>query len=327
MASVTEMSVDIGFDDAVTVRFGQVQLLPEQKPLLRQMNRWVIDLCRRLPAPLRDQAVLAVQRHLPRSRADGIANFFDQYYPLSWSSLHWLADSARLEPAKALLGPALRAQAAALFLHRFDDHLVDGQIPLDNLTLQLRTQAWMSFQEDVDRLTSRIEDGPATASAMISDYLVAIHQPPQCRDLAAFDAAYRAELHTVLLTFALLAQAGGYDRHQVLAMAESAGLAWRHLDDLRDWAADARAGKLSGLYHCLPTGGQTAWRRCPGRPADAPEWRVLRSELDKLGGTAVLSPIKNHLDAAAAAATTLGLPGLARGFHAMAAPLKEVLPS
>ena len=327
MISVTKLSVDISFGDAVTVRFGQVQLLPEQKPLLRQMNRWVIDLCRRLPAPLRDQAVLTVQQHLPRSRADGIANFFDQYYPLSWSTLHWLVDSARLESARALLGPALRAQAAALFLHQFDDHLVDGQILLDNLTLQLRTEAWMSFREDVDRLASRIEDGPAIASSMISDYLVTIYQPPECCDLAAFEAAYRAELHTVLLTFALIAQVSGYDRDKVVTMAESAGLAWRHLDDLRDWAADARAGKLSRLYHSLPASGQTAWHQCVGRPADALEWHVLRGELDKLGGTVVLSPINNHLDAAATAATALGLPGLARGFRTMAAPLKEVLPS
>jgi hypothetical protein len=320
---VTDLPMNIGFANAAKVRFGRIRLLPKQQVVLRQMNRWVTELCRRVPAPLRDQAALAVQRRLTRSRTNGLANFFDQYYPPAWTVLYWLAEGARSELVQTLLVPAVKAQAAALFLHQIDDHIVDGQIPIDHLILQLRTQAWMSFQEDLDYLTARIEGGPEIASGMIEDYFVSVHQPSECHSLADFDAAYRGQAATTLVTFVLLAQAGGYDHREVLAMAEFGVLAWRHLDDLRDWIGDARAGDATGLYHLLSDRGQAAWRNCRGMPADHPAWQSLQEELHDLDGRGALTYIENYLNVGAAAANALSLLGLAQEFHVLAAPLKE----
>jgi hypothetical protein len=42
-------------------------------------------------------------------------------------------------------------------------------------------------------------------------------------------------------------------------MWEAFGLAWRLLDDLRDYSADMAAGERSGIYYLLSDQGRDAW--------------------------------------------------------------------
>ena len=100
-----------------SLAFGKVRLAAEHRPLRDWLNRRVLVFCDRMPAALRDSALLAVQAHLARYRAGHVAAFYDKYYPPAWTVIPFLA-SSRDEVAPGQVHDALGAQAAAMFRKR-----------------------------------------------------------------------------------------------------------------------------------------------------------------------------------------------------------------
>ena len=306
---------------AKLLNFGSISLNPTQAQALGLMNQQLIALCRTLPEPLVDSAILTLQSHYAGSRLVNLLNFYTKFYTPTWSVIYWLQERPPLlTPAE--LESAYIAQAMAMFLHMLDDHLVDGQLTPTHLLLQLRTKAWMRFSQHTDLLARMVPDGPAVGQALIDTYFGGVHHPPQVDSLEAYCHRFRSQLSTGLVVPMLIAARTGCPTAEVRQAFESFGMAWRLLDDLRDCQSDVYDGEPSGVYYQLTPEGRAHWEACRGKPDDAPEWQRL---IDYLDATGTLTDSVQHLVRALGdaqkAAEAAGLVGYAAEFRQLAQPL------
>ena len=117
------------------IKFGQLLFSEPEMAVRRRMNQGLFEtLHRGLPAARHREAEALV-----RGYGNGFEDFFILFYPFVWSFLYWLPTSHRRE---ALPIELVRAHGLSLFLHLWDDHLCDGQLPVDMLRLQIRTAVW-----------------------------------------------------------------------------------------------------------------------------------------------------------------------------------------
>jgi hypothetical protein len=311
----------VDLDTLTTLSFGPLSLSPELESLRRQLNRRIPALCGRMPASLRDSALLAIQARTTRFQARHVGAFFDKYAPPVWTVIPALA-AGRRPVAPERLHDALTAQAAAMFLHLLDDHLVDGDIPVDNLFLQLRTEAWLQFRAALDDLAGAAPEVQAVTEELIDLYFRSVHRPPDRPDLATYEAVFRGEIATGLAAPLVTAGLAGYTEQEQQAtrsMYEEFCVAWRILDDLRDCREDSLAGQVTSVYHLLSPEGRRAWG-----PSPTPETHDLLAEDLRAGGYArVAGAITAHLSVAARLADTLALSELADQYRTLALPLED----
>lgn len=310
-----------------SLAFGEVRLAAEHQPLRVWLNRRVLAFCDRMPAALRDSALLAVQAHLTRYQACHVATFYDKYYPPAWTVIPFLAGS-RSGVAPGQVHDALSAQAAAMFLHLLDDHLTDGDIPVDNLFLQLRTEVWDEFRNALGRLAGWDQEAKRTVESLVDLYFSRIHRPSDRPDLAAYEEVFRGQAATFLIAPLLMAVLAGYDtgqRRLIRSMYEEFCLAWRILDDLRDTTTDAAADRATAVFHLLPPEDRAVWHEVALDPSDGERRDALLEVLRCAAYPAAAQAIHTHLATAAHAADELDLPGLGEQYRALALPLEKNL--
>ncbi len=306
---------------AAQARFGEVDLDLAQSLWLDEMNKALIELCQEMPASLRDASLLAIQRHLAGFQLRNLLTFFTKFAAPAWTVLYWLEqrgpslderDAARLR----------RGQAMAMFLHILDDHLVDGEIPLDNCTLQLRTQAWMAFAASTQALAAQVPDGPMLRDALLSRYFRGVHAAPPPTNLGDYCAIFRDQLATGLVLSFLMARRNGVDEVSVGGAFEEFGIAWRLLDDLRDLTTDLAAGTKSGVYLSLCPRGRRLWEDCIRLGQASPVWPELAQVLDEGVLDEIVTRVIRHLEKAANLADAAGLVPYGRELRQLAAPLR-----
>lgn len=327
----------IGLDFS-SLRFGEISENPAATALLGEMNRALFDMLRDLPGPLQGVAVILLQTNYAGfSLSGGVTNFFGNlYYPPAYTILHHL-ESRGLPLPVEIRRAAVRTQAAAMFLHMFDDHLVDGQIPPDHLAIQLRTQVYLGFREGIGVLAGTDHSGQAArmAEMLIDSYFAAVHRPVVAGDtkqaetreprdrLQNYCDRFRDEMATWLVAPLLIAARCARDAADreslvdgVRRAYESFGIAWRLLDDLRDWPEDFRAGQVSAVSQSLSDRGRDLWH--------APEKNETKL-IELLQGESVFprlfERIQTELDAAAKMAAAVELSAAAREYRSLAAPL------
>lgn len=308
-----------------SLTFGAVRLAAEHQPLRNWLNRRIPTFCDRMPAALRDSALLAVQAHVTRYRACHVAAFYDKYYPPAWTVIPFLAGSCG-GVAPSQVHDALSAQAAAMFLHLLDDHLTDGDIPIDNLFLQFRTEVWGEFREASGRLAGMDQEAKRTVESLVDLYFSRIHRPPDRPDLASYEEVFRGQAATWLIAPLLIAALAGYDtgqRRLIRSMYEEFCLAWRILDDLRDAIADAAADRPTAVFHLLPPEGRSVWHNMALDPSDGERSDALLGVLRSAAYPAAAQVIHTHLATAAHASDELDLAGLGGQYRALALPLEE----
>lgn len=308
-----------------SLTFGEVQLAAEHQPLRAWLNRRVPAFCDRMPAALRDSALLAVQAHVTRYRACHVAAFYDKYYPPAWTVIPFLASSrGGVDPGQ--VHDALGAQAAAMFLHLLDNHLTDGDIPVDNLFLQLRTEVWGEFRDTLGRLAGSDQEAKRTVESLVDLYFSRIHRHPDRPDLAAYKEVFRGQAATSLIAPLLIAARTGYDtgqRRLIRSMYEEFCLAWRILDDLRDAVTDAAADRATAVFHLLPPESRSVWHDVALDPSDGERRDALLGVLRCAAYPAATQAIHTHLTTAAHAADELDLPGLGSQYRALTLPVEE----
>lgn len=308
-------------DRAVAAQFGPVSLTADQTLWLDSLNATLPQLCRRMPAALQDAALLSIQQHFTNFQLQHLLRFFTKFYPPTWTIVYWLSQS---DPSTAPeeIATMLRGQAMAMFLHMLDDHLVDGQIPLDNLLLQLRTEAWTLYAQATADLAGAISDGSAWRDSLISRYFGGVHRPAVPHDLDSYCAGFCHQSATGLVIPVLLARRLGLDSAAICSAYEDFCIAWRLLDDLRDLPDDVAAGVRSGIYYSLDPEGRRAWDACAGTGLDSPHGQALSAALNGGCLDRFAAQIVARLDQAAALAGSFGLPGYAAELNDLAAPLR-----
>ena len=294
--------------------FGVPVLPPALLALRNTLQAQLSASLARLPPAMRDEAHSIIAVYSGPSQA-----FFGLFYQPVWSFLHWvIADAAEPLP-QAIVDDACTAQALALFLHLWDDHLCDGQLPTTQLSLQVRTDAWAAYLAAASRLALQVGAPQAEVDAHVSTYLSAIHMAESIDNLDDFCARFERQIAIWTLVPRLLGRALGNPQagEELAAVLAAFCKAWRLMDDLQDVESDVLAGVESAAWQVLDPTGRAAWAEChrlskPLGQLHAQAWALLLQQLDDGGAIARLLALSSGwLESAAALAETKQWPQLA----------------
>jgi hypothetical protein len=290
------------------IDFGRPSPIPGIDALADRLNQEIMGLTAGLPAPLRGEADSVLSGYA------GGRRFVDLFYRPVWSFLHWVPAPA--DPA--LLAHAIRVQAISLFLHLWDDHLSDGQLPLDLLRLHLRSLAWQSFWQEAEALRAAAGLPVNMVQDLVSAYLVTVHRPGQVKTLVEHAERMVAQVGIWRVTPLLYGHIvfGPEGATSLCRVVERFSVAWRLMDDVQDVAGDVATTQQNALALALDGPGQAAWAACAAKSAgqkgpDMPTWRAVCEGFDRGALAQVIAQIELELAEAQLAASTLNLPGLA----------------
>jgi hypothetical protein len=312
------------------IDFGAVNLSQEEEGFLEQLNREMLSFCDYLPKSIRTEAVFFLMKYLRTSFNDGI-NFFNYFYTPAWSILFWLnqscPDNRKLDPKS--LKDANTAHSMAMFLHAFDDHLNDGQLPVTHLALLIRSQCWTIMNRAFGKLAKGVKNGSAIVSGFIDDYYSSICPSEVTDSLDSYCAIFRRQMATSLIAPVLMARriytTEEYSR-SVQAAYSSFGIAWRLLDDLQDFEKDMMAGIHSSLYTCLPEEIRKRWNQVREEKADG-NGDSAGQVLNYVLASGIIDTIRQRicveLESAASRADSCNMTGFANELRFLLKPLRH----
>lgn len=312
------------------VDFGTVNLSREEEAFRGELNRAMLSLCDYLPQSMQTKAALFLMKYLQASFSSGL-NFVNYFYAPAWSILFWLhrsrPDNRKLDPK--YMKDAKAAHTMAMFLHAFDDHLTDGQLPITHLALLMRSQSWMIMNQAFERLSRGEEKGPAIVRKFIDDYYSSISKSQETQSLDCYCALFRKQMATWLIVPILLARAICADEEfsrSIQAAYSSFGIAWRLLDDLQDIEQDMIKGVHSSIYVCLNEDLRGWWDKDTEEKKDQNYdyvQTILSYVLNKKVIDTVMDRACHELESAASIADSYSMPGLAGEFRCLMKPLRK----
>jgi hypothetical protein len=288
-------------DEFTAIGFGRVQEKPQVARLRQELNQYLFQLKDVLPKPLRAEV-----HRIFSGYSGGDGDFFRLFYVPVWSFLYWIPEAAGVNPDAELLQAARRAHAMALFLHLWDDHLSDHQLPVDLLRLHVRTLAWQCFAEESRLLCERAGVDSILLETTADAYLTSLHQPWPVEDLTSYSQRFRQQVAIWTLVPQLMGTyTGGKPAAQALVQViEHFSIAWRLLDDVQDIYQDTTAGTKSAVYIALDDTGKKLW-------GDPRQWEALTAHLQATGCVRrVLEQVDFHLQTASTLAAGKGWFGI-----------------
>lgn len=312
------------------INFGIVDLSGREKDFYKRFNREIISLCDSLPKAARWDALLFFIESSGLS-IDQERDFYKNFYVPSWSIIYWLTrhslDSERLSPQDVC--NALTAHAMAMRLHSMDDHMNDRELPVNHLTLLLRSQLWMRMIEALKDMASGLDEGEKTVDRFIDFYYASIMISEPAGTLEVYCQRFLRQMATWMIVPVLLTKKRalpGDVTEAVQRLYGSFGIAWRLLDDIMDIEADMKKGARSALYVCLPHNIKKLWDRGTGpgnKGKKSINQRVLRHIREKRLVDKIKQRIVEELESAAFLSDQVRMRGLAREFRSLLKPLKD----
>jgi hypothetical protein len=216
------------------IDFGAVNLSDTEKEFCSELNNEIVSLCKSLPESTQTDALLLFMRYFRIPFGQGLS-FFRNYYVPAWSTIYWLIQSA--PEGKGLAQEdrqnAKIAHSMAMFLHPFDDHLNDGQLPVTHLALLLRSQLWMIMNNAFSRLADGIDGGKEIVQGLIDDYYSSIRSSKDNLSLDNYCDLFRKQMATWLIVPVLMTKKMTTNEEFTDAIQTaygSFGIAWRLLD-------------------------------------------------------------------------------------------------
>lgn len=238
--------------------FGVVLQTPGVVALRGRLNRVVLATTDALPARLAEDVRAVLRRYAPAD--DDVLRLFP--VPL-WSFLHWAP------PPGPVREHAERAHALALLLHLWDDHLVDGQLPLNLGRLHFRSALWADFTTAARALCTGLGLPADRADTDADTYLDAVGAPEEPADVPGYCAAFVRQAAIWTLVPRALEEAGAAPAGPAAVVRDFA-VAWRLTDDIDDLAPDAAAGVRSAVWIAREAdGGQGGAGAGPARGTEA----------------------------------------------------------
>jgi hypothetical protein len=310
------------------VNFGTVNLSREEEAFRGELNREMLSFCEYLPKSMRTEAALFLVEYLRTSFVGG-PNFVNYFYAPAWSILFWLRQSCpdKRKLDSKYLKDAKTGHTMAMFLHAFDDHLTDGQLPVTHLALLMRTQSWMMMNRAFERLAKGVPRGAAIVCDFIGDYYSSIGRSDETESLDSYCAVFRKQMATWLIVPVLMAKRIYADEkfaRSVHAVYSSFGIAWRLLDDLQDIETDMIKGIHSSIYSCLPDEIRKEWDRVKQEKANGnggSAGQVLNYVLVSGIIDRIRQRICSELESAASRADSCYMAGFADELRCLSRPL------
>jgi hypothetical protein len=311
------------------IRFGNIDIGGKTE-FYHRFNSQVSALCRSLPASMQTKAMMFLMEY-GRMQVGEPLDFFKYYYAPAWSAIYWLtaAPDVSVVLSEKEMDNALCAQAMAMLLHSFDDHLVDGGIMVSHLTLLIRGQAWRRMNEAVKRFCADLPGGSDIAQGLIDNYYIGITELATPPDLDAYCELFRKQMATWLVMPVLTARKTGGSGEFITDLRrayESFGIAWRLLDDIQDLEADMADGTRSAVYVCLDDSGHALWDargQSKGRAALKSSEKICTIIQKAKVLEKIAERIVRELENAAGLADRIELHGLAEEYRVLAGPVVE----
>lgn len=312
------------------VDFGAVNLSEEEEAFRGELNREMLLLCESLPRSMQTRATLFLVKYLHASFRDGL-NFVNYFYAPAWSILFWLnrswPDNRKLDPT--YVKDAKTGHTIAMFLHAFDDHLIDGQLPVTHMALLMRSQFWMVMNQAFERLAKGVKRGADIVSDFIDDYYSCCGTSDEPGSLDSYCAFFRKQMATCLIVPVLTAKrryAHEEFARSVREVYSSFGIAWRLLDDLQDIEKDVTKGIHSSLYTCLPEEMRKRWDQARREKADG-NGSSAEQVLNYVLASGVIGRIRqricSELESAASTADACDMTGFADELRCLSRPLRD----
>lgn len=326
--------MDNGITDLLSfcsrVDFGTVNLSRDEEGFRGELNREMLSLCEYLPDSMRTKAALFLVKYLQASFSSGV-NFVNYFYAPAWSILFWLLrsspDNKKLNPE--CIEDAKIGHTMAMFLHAFDDHLTDGQLPVTHLALLMRSQSWMIMNRAFERLARGVKRGAEIVRGFIDDYYSSIGTSDGKKSLDSYCDLFRKQMATWFVVPVLLARRMSTDEkfsHSIQAAYCSFGIAWRLLDDLQDIEKDMIKGVHSSIYVCLNEDLRGCWDEDTEEKKEQNNGymqTILSYVLEKKVIETIMDRACSELESAASIANSCSMPGLAGEFRCLLKPLRE----
>ena len=297
------------YTEFTEVKFGCVLQTPEVIRLRKDLNNLLFNTAFRLPNPLNKEAHSIISRY---SGGDG--DFYRLFYVPIWSFLHWVPLTCNLADVE-LINASKTAHALSLFLHLWDDHLCDGQLPVDLLRLQLRTIAWQQMILEFTCICQKLGFKPAMVEEYTSKYLTSLHFPKQVNSLEEYCERFKNQVSIWTLVPYLLGYCmGGHKTAGILQKAiEHFSISWRLIDDIQDIHLDLLAGEKTVVLLELDDTGHKLWSLCFSKSRergkmDQESWLTLAGYIRESGCLKrLLDKISEHLKLSIQAASIIGL--------------------
>ncbi len=312
------------------IDFGSVNISGEEKAFCRQLNKEILLLCKSMPESTQTDTLSFLMRYAGISFNQEI-NFFKNYYIPAWSVIYWLIDSCSDDKklTDEEVKNAISAHSMAMFLHSLDDHLNDGQILVNHLSLLLRSQAWTRMNRALDSLTVGVDGGLEIVKCFIDDYYTGICNSREIGSLDNYCDLFRKQMATWLVVPVILSKkiAGDNDFTNAIRSAyESFGIAWRLLDDIQDIEKDMVKGVHSSIYCSLSEDAKRLWDKKTDETivkSNEGANAIWKSVLEKDIITRLRERICRELDSAVSIADCFNMAGLKNEFHSLLQPLKK----
>jgi len=253
-------------------------------------------------------------------------DFYRLFYVPVWSFLHWIPYPRSVdESGYGTVRLAVQAHALSLFIHLWDDHLSDSQLPPDMLRIHSRTTAWQQFVASAHELCRDFGLDPNQVEWACSTYLKATHRPIMCLDLTEYEEQFRKEVAIWTLVPRLVGSSLQPEAGEALSrIIEQFAIAWRIIDDIQDIHSDIAGHKKTAVWMELPVEGRLVWESCRKSIAacgELPpeEWSLLTRHILESGCLdRLLQRIQLLLRGSADAAR-------AQGWHSLAVELEQSL--
>jgi hypothetical protein len=303
--------------------FGEVPISEEEKTFGQMLSDEILYLCKSLPDSTRTDAVLFFLEHYNVSFSEPI-NFLKYYYTPAWSVLYWINKSA--PPEKKIgsgdLKNLITVHAMAMLLHVLDDHLTDAQIPVNHLSLLIRSQAWRLMLSAGETLYQQVEQGKQIFRTYLNDYYSGIRSQIVIKSLDQYCDLFKKQMGISLTAPVLLTKLVSDDHlllDTVISAYTSFGVAWRLLDDIQDIKNDIIESIPSAVYFCLPDEDRKRVRENKKQKRGHQIFfeSILRNDILNI----ILNNICDELHTAATITEKHVNPGLAHEFQALVEPL------
>jgi hypothetical protein len=310
------------------IDFGTVNLSQEEEEFRGELNQEILSFCEYLPKSMRTEAALFLVKYL-RTSFIGSLNFVNYFYAPAWSILFWLhrscPDNRKLDPE--YVKDAKTGHTMAMFLHAFDDHITDGQLPITHLALLIRSQSWMIMNQAFKRLAKGVNKGPAIVDAFIDDYYSSIGKSDEMKSLDSYCDFFKKQMATWLIVPILLARricANEEFARYIQVVYSSFGIAWRLLDDIQDVEKDMMKGAHSSIYVCLNEDLRGWWDKEPEEKKDQSSdyvQTILSYVLENRVIDSIKERICSELESAASRADSCDMAGFADELRCLLRPL------
>ncbi len=245
-----------------SIKFGHTTVDEYGASFYAFINDAVMQLVRSLPRSVQTHAMMFFLHYAGIEPGQQV-NFFKNYYSPVWSSIpHILCKCKGSIAHKEFIPHTATSHAMLMLLHSLDDHIHDGQITPDHVTLLIRSQAWKMFWDHITTLYSNVR-GQDIVHACINRYYASITQHNNVVSLEDYLNICREQMATGLIVPLIVVKFTGDAslERMVRASLESFGIAWRLLDDIHDLEDDLNKGRISAVTLCLPEEISFQWKK------------------------------------------------------------------